>query len=119
MILLYISNNNKGTADLNRVINYAARHSRVTVLLVVHGLIKNHLYTELLSAPTTLYDIVNPILVEARPSQQGGLELCILLPLLTRLKEKLQASFFLCLNCVVTTNDFFFLPEPLWCDDLI
>ena len=53
------------------------------------------------------YDIVNPILVEARPSQQGGLELCIPLPLLTRLKEKLQASFFLCLNCVVTTNDFF------------
>ena len=45
----------KGTADLNRVINYAARHSRVTVLLVVHGLIKNHVYTELLSAPTTLY----------------------------------------------------------------
>ena len=40
------------------------------------------------------YDIVNPILVEARPSQQGGLELCIPLPLLTRLKEKLQASFF-------------------------
>ena len=45
----------KGTADLNRVINYASRHSRVTVLLVVHGLVKNHVYSELLSAPLVLF----------------------------------------------------------------
>lgn len=38
------------------------------------------------------YDIVNPFLVEARPNKQGGLELCLPPPLLTRLKEKLQAS---------------------------
>ena len=45
----------QGTADLNRVINYASRHACVTVLLVVHGLIKNHIYTELLSAPLVLF----------------------------------------------------------------
>jgi len=45
----------KGTGDLNRVINYASRHSQVTVLLVVHGLVKNHVYTELLSAPLVLF----------------------------------------------------------------
>ena len=36
------------------------------------------------------YDVVNPILVEAVPNPQGGLELCLPPPLLTRLKEKLQ-----------------------------
>ena len=38
------------------------------------------------------YDAVNPVLVEARPDEHGGLELCLPPPLLHRLKERLQVS---------------------------
>jgi len=38
------------------------------------------------------YDPANPVLLESRSDQHGNLGLCIPAPLLTRLKEQMQAS---------------------------
>ena len=38
------------------------------------------------------YDPVNPVLLESRSDEHGNLGLCIPAPLLTRLKEQMQAS---------------------------
>jgi len=45
----------KQAGDLNRVINYASRHAQVTVILVVHGLLKTNVFSEVITAPLVLF----------------------------------------------------------------